>query len=114
MAGWTRRILPKPSGLTTDGQTLYVADSEVSALRRLPLNGKGEVTTLVGVGLFEFGDVAYSPSRRLALGFAEPFTYRLQHALGVTCVDGKVYIADTYNSKIEGSRSPNAAHDDAD
>jgi len=31
----------QPSGLATDGRTLYVADSEVSAIRALPLDGKG-------------------------------------------------------------------------
>ena len=28
-------------------------------------------------------------------------TVRLQHALGVVYVDGKLYVADTYNSKIK-------------
>ena len=31
-----------------DGTTLYVADSEISAIRALPLNGKGSVRTIVG------------------------------------------------------------------
>ncbi len=33
----------QPSGLTSDGTNLYVADSEVSAVRSLPLNDKGNV-----------------------------------------------------------------------
>jgi DNA-binding beta-propeller fold protein YncE len=80
----------QPSGLATDGMTLYVADSEVSAVRAVPLNGKGSVKTLVGEGLFEFGDVD---------GFADKA--RLQHALGVVWADGKLYVADTYNSKVK-------------
>jgi sugar lactone lactonase YvrE len=80
----------QPSGLTTDGKTLYVADSEVSAVRAVPLDGKGEVTTLVGEGLFKFGDVDGEGDR-----------VRLQHALGVTYHDGVLYVADTYNSKIK-------------
>jgi DNA-binding beta-propeller fold protein YncE len=80
----------QPSGLTSDGTTLYVADSEVSAVRALPLDGKGEVRTLVGEGLFEFGDVDGVGGK-----------VRLQHALGVAYVGGKVYVADTYNSKIK-------------
>jgi thiol-disulfide isomerase/thioredoxin len=80
----------QPSGLTTDGTTLYVADSEVSAVRALPLNGKGKVKTLVGQGLFEFGDVD---------GDGEEV--RLQHALGVAFHEGLLYVADTYNSKIK-------------
>jgi DNA-binding beta-propeller fold protein YncE len=80
----------QPSGLTTDGKTLWVADSEVSAIRSVPLDGSGEVTTLVGEGLFEFGD-------NDGTGPA----VRLQHALGVAYHSGLLYVADTYNSKIK-------------
>jgi DNA-binding beta-propeller fold protein YncE len=97
-----RANFAQPSGLTTDGKNLYVADSEVSGVRCLPLDNKlGEVSTLVGEGLFEFGDITYSPARSTALGFGEGYTYRLQHALGVAYGDGKVYIADTYNNKLK-------------
>ncbi len=67
-----------------------MADSEVSAVRVVPLDGEGEVKTIVGEGLFEFGDVDGEGSR-----------VRLQHALGLTYHDGKLYVADTYNSKIK-------------
>jgi thiol-disulfide isomerase/thioredoxin len=80
----------QPSGLTSDGKFLYVADSEVSGVRAIPLDGKSEVKTLVGVGLFEFGDDD---------GVGDKV--RLQHALGVAFRDGKIYVADTYNSKIK-------------
>jgi thiol-disulfide isomerase/thioredoxin/sugar lactone lactonase YvrE len=80
----------QPSGLATDGKNLYVADSEVSAVRAVPLDGTGEVTTIVGEGLFKFGDVD-----------GEGDAVRLQHALGVAYHDGKLYVADTYNSKIK-------------
>jgi DNA-binding beta-propeller fold protein YncE len=83
-------LFAQPSGLASDGQTLYVADSEISAIRALPLSGKGEVSTIVGEGLFEFGDVDGEGSK-----------VRLQHALGVAWRDGKLYVADTYNSKIK-------------
>ena len=56
----------------------------------MPLDGKGEVKTLVGTGLFDFGDVD---------GVGDDV--RLQHALGVAYHDGKLYVADTYNSKIK-------------
>jgi DNA-binding beta-propeller fold protein YncE len=80
----------QPSGLASDGSTLYVADSEVSAVRAVPLSGKGQVSTLVGTGLFDFGDSdGIGPQARL------------QHALGIVYVDGKLYVADTYNSKIK-------------
>ncbi len=80
----------QPSGLASDGRKLYVADSEVSAVRALPLSGMGEVSTLVGTGLFDFGDID-DVGRRA----------RLQHAMGIVCVEGKLYLADTYNSKIK-------------
>jgi DNA-binding beta-propeller fold protein YncE len=80
----------QPSGLTSDGKMLYVADSEVSAVRSVPLGGGGEVKTIVGQGLFDFGDVDGLGNR-----------VRLQHALGVAYHDGKLYVADTYNSKIK-------------
>src|SRR5205085_9731060 len=74
----------QPSGLTTDGKYLYVADSEVSAIRRVPLNGRGQVTTLVREGLFEFGDVTSSDALAAAIGVAEVTwperPHRRQHA----------------------------------
>ena len=80
----------QPSGLATDGKTLFVADSEVSAVRAVPLGGEGKVKTLVGQGLFDFGDVDGTGD-----------DVRLQHALGLTYHEGKLYVADTYNSKIK-------------
>jgi DNA-binding beta-propeller fold protein YncE len=80
----------QPSGLASDGTTLYVADSEVSAVRAVPFAPDDSVRTLVGEGLFEFGDVD-GPGAKA----------RLQHALGVVWAEGKIYIADTYNSKIK-------------
>ena len=81
----------QPSGLATDGKQLFVADSEISAIRAVPLPGiKGNVSTIVGEGLFEFGD-------KNGKGDA----VRLQHALGIAYLDGKLYVADTYNSKIK-------------
>jgi thiol-disulfide isomerase/thioredoxin len=80
----------QPSGLTSDGTNLYVADSEVSAIRQVPLDGKSDVKTIVGEGLFDFGDQD---------GLGDKV--RLQHALGVHYHDGVLYVADTYNSKIK-------------
>jgi DNA-binding beta-propeller fold protein YncE len=86
-----KALFAQPSGLASDGKTLFVADSEVSAIRAVPLNAAdGDVTTIVGLGLFEFGD------RDGTADFV-----RLQHALGVHFHDGKLYVADTYNSKIK-------------
>jgi DNA-binding beta-propeller fold protein YncE len=82
----------QPSGLATDGQNLFVADSEVSGLRAI--TGVHEevpwVRTIVGMGLFEFGDRDGRGS-----------TVRLQHCLGLTYADDHLYIADTYNNKVK-------------
>lgn len=86
----TQAEFAQPSGLATDGKYLYVADSEVSAIRAVPIDGKGHVKTIVGEGLFDFGDVEGKGKK-----------VRLQHALGVGVRDGKIYVADTYNSKIK-------------
>jgi DNA-binding beta-propeller fold protein YncE len=85
-----RSSFAQPSGLATDGKNLFVADSEISAIRALSMDGKGDVRTIVGEGLFEFGDVNGEGSK-----------VRLQHALGVAFHKGKLYVADTYNSKIK-------------
>ena len=85
-----RAALAQPSGITTDGKKLYFADSEVSSIRSADLNPDGVVETIVGEGLFEFGDRDGKGS-----------VVRLQHPLGVVYHDGAVYVADTYNNKIK-------------
>ncbi len=84
--------LNQPSGLTYDPATerLYFADSEASAIRYATLGDPPDVGTLVGTGLFDFGD-------QDGVG-AEA---RLQHPLGVVAHEGLIYVADTYNSKIK-------------
>ncbi len=82
--------LAQPSGITTDGERLYFADSEASAIRISDIDPDGGVETIVGTGLFDFGDRD---------GVADDVL--LQHPLGVVYVDGLLYVADTYNSKIK-------------
>ncbi len=79
----------QPSGLATDGKSLFVADSEISAIRAINF-ASGQVTTLAGGDLFDFGD---KDGRGDAV--------RLQHPLGVDYHDGALYLTDTYNSKIK-------------
>jgi len=90
----------QPSGLTSDGRNLYVADAEVSAVRRVPLNGTGPVETLVGRGLFVFGD-RDGPGQVVDEQARKTTEALLQHVVGVAYHDGLVYLADTYNSKIK-------------
>ena len=74
------------SGLAADGDRLWLADSEISALRWIDT----EVHTAVGTGLFDFGLRDGKASEAL-----------LQHPLGVTVLpDGSVAIADTYNGAV--------------
>jgi DNA-binding beta-propeller fold protein YncE len=87
-----RSCFAQPSGLTGNAETLFVADSEASAIRAISI-AEGKVSTVVGVAdldLFRFGDKD---------GIGDQV--RLQHALGVAYHDGKLYVADTYNSKIK-------------
>lgn len=83
--------LNQPSGLAGNGDTLFVADSEASAIRTITLGPDGELGTIVGTGLFDFGDED---------GVGDEV--RLQHPLGVAYAPtGVLYVADTYNSKIK-------------
>ena len=91
----------QPSGLTSDGQNFYIADSEVSAVRRLPMDGMGPVTTLVGRGLMEFGD-RDGPGQVADLAARKSTEAQIQHPIGVAYYKGNVLlVADTYNSKIK-------------
>lgn len=82
--------LAQPSGITTDGKSLFFADSEISSIRSASLNPNGVVSTIVGKGLFDFGDVD---------GLGD--VVRLQHPLGVVYFKNKLYVADSYNHKIK-------------
>lgn len=79
--------LAQPSGLAvTAADELAWVDAETSALRVLDRPG-GEVRTLVGEGLFDWG-AADGPGARASM----------QHPLGVAAdADGALWIADTYN-----------------
>ncbi|KNB49189.1 NHL domain-containing thioredoxin family protein [Streptomyces caatingaensis] len=81
----------QPSGLAADGDRLWVADSETSALRYVERDGDGfAVRTAVGAGLFDFGH--RDGDARQAL---------FQHPLGVTVLpDGSVAVSDTYNHAL--------------
>ncbi|MCX5342384.1 NHL domain-containing thioredoxin family protein [Streptomyces atratus] len=83
----------QPSGLATsaDGERLWVADSETSALRYVERDGTGfAVRTAVGTGLFDFGHRDGSADQAL-----------FQHPLGVTALpDGSVAVCDTYNHAL--------------
>jgi DNA-binding beta-propeller fold protein YncE len=79
----------QPSGITNNGQSLFVADSESNIIRVIDI-AKATVKTLVGGDLFEFGDVD-----------GRNDDVRLQHPLGILALGDKLLIADTYNHKIK-------------
>jgi DNA-binding beta-propeller fold protein YncE len=81
----------QPSGLASDGKTLFVADSESNIIRAIDLTSPAHsVRTIAGGNLFEFGDEDGAGD-----------DVRLQHPLGLAILDGRVLIADTYNHKIK-------------
>ena len=99
----------QPSGIASDGKALYVADSEGSSIRRVGLDSKSGVSTVVGTSelrggrLFVFGD-------RDGAGLLQPKEPGnpeevtgplLQHPLDVAVHNGTVFIADSYNHKIK-------------
>jgi DNA-binding beta-propeller fold protein YncE len=79
----------QPSGITSDGGNLYIADSESNIIRVID-PAKGRVETVAGGDLFEFGDVDGAGDG-----------VRLQHPLGVYSIGDRILIADTYNHKIK-------------
>ncbi len=83
-------LLAQPSGITSDGSLLYFADSETSSIRAATLGPDAIVSTIVGCGLFEFGDQDGTGD-----------VVRMQHPLGITFYEGALYVADTYNGKIK-------------
>jgi DNA-binding beta-propeller fold protein YncE len=82
--------LAQPSALATDGARVYFADAESSAVR-YAVRG-ADVRTLVGSGLFDFGD-------RDGVGEEA----RLEHAQGIAwwAAEKKVLVADTYSHRVK-------------
>lgn len=92
-------LLAQPMGLapSADGRRLYFVDAESSAVRSLAVDDRpaarpvGEVRTIVGTGLFDFGD-------RDGVGEA----VRLQHPQGIAIhPSGRLLVADSYNDAVK-------------
>jgi thiol-disulfide isomerase/thioredoxin len=82
----------QPSGLAQAGRMILVADSEVSSVRAIDML-EGRVRTIIGRGLFDFGDTVGRPEEVL-----------LQHPLDLAAAPQALYVADTYNNKIKEIR----------
>ena len=82
--------LAQTMGLALAHDALIAADAESSAVREVDLDTSGGVRTVVGTGLFDFGDVD-------GIGDA----VRLQHPQGIAIApDGRVLICDSYNDSL--------------
>nr|CAD7203643.1 unnamed protein product [Timema douglasi] len=88
----------QPSGLSYSSElnTVFIADSESSSIRRFNLT-TGQVSAVVGgdrdpFNLFSFGDVD-----------GKQYEAKLQHPLGVAWSpqNKKLYVADSYNHKVK-------------
>ena len=80
-------LLAQPSGITSYEGRLYFVDSETSSVR---FAAESEIGTVVGTGLFDFGDVD-----------GEGDAVQLQHPIGIAGGEGGLFIVDSYNHKIK-------------
>lgn len=80
----------QPAGIAALGVALFIADADGGAVRAIRLHDR-HVTTVVGGGPWEFGDVAGGRD-----------AVRLQYPQGIA-IDprGLVFVADSYNSKLK-------------
>lgn len=83
-------MLAQPSGLEASNGLLYWVDSETSSVRMANLSGPPKVATIVGEGLFVFGDED---------GLGDQV--KLQHPLGIALRGDEVFITDSYNHKVK-------------
>ncbi len=84
-------LLAQPMGIAAFGDKLCFADSESSAIRVADIAADGDVKTLVGTGLFDFGD---------ADGIGDEVL--MQHQQGVSLhSSGRMLIADSYNDSVK-------------
>lgn len=88
---FTDAALAQPMGICADGRSIWFADAESSAIRVADVEPEGSVTTVVGTGLFDFGDVD-----------GEGTEVRLQHPQGLLrMTDGRLLVVDSYNDALK-------------
>ena len=83
-------LLAQPSGIEVRNNAVFFVDSETSSLRVTTALDNGRVVTLIGRGLFDFGD-------KDGVGPEVKF----QHPQGLAIRNDLVYVADSYNNKIK-------------
>ena len=83
--------LAQPMGLALSADAIWFTDSESSAVRRADRDEAGGVRTVVGTGLFDFGDIDGAGD-----------VVRLQHPQGIAVApDGRLLVADCYNGSLK-------------
>jgi hypothetical protein len=83
--------LAQPMGIVAGGERLYFVDAESSAVRWADRDPAGAVGTVVGTGLFDFGDRDGAGEAAL-----------LQHPQGLARhPDGRLLVADSYNDALK-------------
>jgi DNA-binding beta-propeller fold protein YncE len=87
----TEALLAQPMGIAASDNMLYFADAESSAIRVSDYDPVGNTHTIIGTGLFDFGDVDGTGD-----------TVRMQHQQGISVApDGRLLIADSYNDSLK-------------
>lgn len=82
--------LAQPMGLVVHDDRLWFVDAETSAVREADRAAEGAVRTIVGTGLFDFGDVDGTGDDA-----------RLQHPQGIArAPDGRLLVCDSYNDAL--------------
>jgi len=83
--------LAQPMGICAGAGKIHFADAESSAIRAADAEPEGSVGTVVGTGLFDFGDVD-----------GEGAKVRLQHPQGIVRMpDGRLLVVDSYNDALK-------------
>jgi hypothetical protein len=83
--------LAQPMGLCVFEDLIYFVDAESSAVRAADRDRSGGVRTIVGTGLFDFGDVDGAGD-----------TVRMQHQQGIArALDGRLLVCDSYNDALK-------------
>jgi sugar lactone lactonase YvrE len=84
-------LLAQPMGIVAANDVLYYADAESSAIRASDFSAGGSTRTIIGTGLFDFGDVD---------GIGDEA--RMQHQQGISAApDGRLLVADSYNDSLK-------------
>ena len=83
--------LAQPMGLDAHDGALWFTDAESSAVRRADVDPAGRVETVIGTGLFDFGD---------ADGRGDAVRMQHQQAI-VRHPDGRLLVADSYNDALK-------------